>query len=123
MAMPISLPSKQIIVGALAILFAGIGVLANAADSAVVIASHEVRDFAEWKKNFDAGKDRRKQAGMTERYVLRDAEKPNAVIVVLEARDVETAKKFVADTRERVNKASATGTADIKIGTTSTSGK
>jgi hypothetical protein len=123
MAMPVSVRRKQIVAGASAILFAGVCALANAADSAVVIASHEVRDFAEWKKNFDAGKDRRKQAGMVERYVLRDAEKPNAVIVVLETRDVETAKKFVADTKERIKKASSTGTADIKIGTTSTSGK
>lgn len=88
-----------------------------AADDAIVFVSHEVADFAAWKKRFDAGKESRAKAGLTERYVMRDASKPNTVIVVLEA-SVENAKKFVADPgfQDRVKKASATGTADIRIG-------
>jgi hypothetical protein len=69
----------------------------RAADTAVIIVSHEVANFDEWKKRFDAGKDTRKKAGLTERYVMRDANKPNFVIVVLEADSVENAKKFVSD--------------------------
>ena len=102
--------------------FAG---MARAADTAVIIVSHEVADFGEWKKRFDAGKEVRKKAGLTERYVLRDANKPSAVIVVLEAESVENAKKFASDSgfRERLKKASSTGTADIQIGTTAEKGR
>jgi hypothetical protein len=35
-----------------------------------------------WKKSFDAGKSNREKAGLNERYVMRDVEKPNFVIVV-----------------------------------------
>jgi hypothetical protein len=97
----------------------------GATDTAVIIVSHEVADFGEWKKRFDAGKETRKKAGLTERYVMRDASKPNFVIVVLEAGSVENAKKFVSDPgfKERIQKASTSGTADIRIGTTNPTGK
>jgi hypothetical protein len=43
----------------------------------------EVRAFVSaWKKSFDAGKSNREKAGLNERYVMRDVEKPNFVIVV-----------------------------------------
>ncbi|MFN2646603.1 MAG: hypothetical protein ABR570_16575, partial [Burkholderiales bacterium] len=59
--------------------------IARAADAAIAIVSHEVADFSAWKKSFDSGKEPRKKAGVTaERYVMRDADKPNHVIVVLE---------------------------------------
>jgi len=101
------------------------GSAAYAADAVLVIVSHEVADFAQWKKNFDAGRANREKAGLKERYVMRDAAKPSAVIVVLETSSVEAAKKFAADPafNERVKKASSTGNADIKIGTTNPSGK
>ena len=90
--------------------------IAGAGD-AVIIVSHEVADFAAWKKGFDAGKANRDKARLTERYVMRDLDKPNFVIVVLEA-DREDARRYVNDPafRERVKKASASGTADIRIG-------
>ena len=90
--------------------------IAGAGD-AVIIVSHEVADFAAWKKGFDAGKANRDKARLTERYVMRDLDKPNFVIVVLEA-DREDARRFVNDPafRERLKKASVSGTADIRIG-------
>ena len=47
---------------------------------------------------------------------MRDADKPNVVIVVFEA-SLENAKKFVSDPefRERVKKASSSGSAEIKL--------
>ena len=99
--------------------------VAHAADTVLIIVSHEVADFGEWKKRFDAGKANREKAGLKERYVLRDASKPSAVIAVLEARSVEDAKKFASDPAfsDRIKKASSTGSADIKIGTTNPTGK
>jgi len=110
---------------AIAIWLNALGSVAHAADTVLIIVSHEVADFGDWKKRFDAGKENREKAGLKERYVLRDASKPSAVIAVLEARSVEDAKKFAADPafNDRVRKASSTGSADIKIGTTNPTGK
>jgi opacity protein-like surface antigen len=115
---------KQFVMTVLGAVLIGFCAMASAADTAVVIVSHEVANFSEWKKRFDAGKANREKAGLKERYVMRDVDKPNFVIVVLEG-SLENAKKFVADPvfKDRVKKASATGTAEIKVGTTNTAGK
>lgn len=116
---------RCVVATAMAIGLTASGSAANAADTVLVIVSHEVADFGQWKNNFDAGRANREKAGLKERYVMRDAGKPSAVIVVLETSSVETAKKFAADPafNERVKKASSTGGADIKIGTTNPAGK
>jgi hypothetical protein len=116
---------KQFLITAITTIVVGFGAVANAADTVLIFVSHEVVDYGEWKKRFDAGKSNREKAGLKERYVMRDANKPNAVIVVLEASSVENAKKFAADPafNERLKKASTTGSADIKIGTTNPAGK
>jgi hypothetical protein len=115
---------KQFFITATGAVLIGFSALAGAADTAVVIVSHEVADFSAWKKRFDAGKSNREKAGLKERYVMRDVDKPNFVIVVLEG-TLENAKKFVSDPgfKERVKKASASGTAEIKVGTTNTAAK
>jgi hypothetical protein len=109
---------------AMGALLIGFCAVASAADTAVVIVSHEVADFSEWKKRFDAGKANREKAGLRERYVMRDVDKPNFVIVVLEG-SLENAKKFVSDPafKDRVKKASASGTAEIKVGSINTAAK
>lgn|SRR5688572_13403467 len=115
---------KQFVIAAMGTVLIGFWAAASAADTAVVIVSHEVADFSDWKKRFDAGKGNREKAGLKERYVMRDVDKPNFVIVVLEG-SLENAKKFVSDPafKERIKKASVSGTAEIKIGTTNTAGK
>jgi hypothetical protein len=116
---------KQLAIAAISICLTAFTAMATAADSAVIIISHEVADFGAWKKAFDAGKGNREKAGLTERYVMRDANKPNFVIVVFESPSVDHAKKFVSDPafRARIKKASVSGTADIKVGTTGPAGK
>jgi hypothetical protein len=116
---------KQLVITAISICLIGFGPAASAADPAVIIISHEVADFSAWKKAFDAGKANRAKAGLTERYVMRDANKPNFVIVVFESASVDDAKKFVSDPAflARIKKASVSGTAEIKVGTTGAAGK
>ena len=114
-------PLKRFVVALFGTSLIGFAALTKAADPVVIIISHPVEDFAEWKKRFDGGKANREKAGLRERYVMRDAEKPNNVIVVFETSSVENAKKFVSDPgfKERIKKASTTGSAEIRIGTTS----
>ena len=81
---------------------------------------------SEWNgKGAHAGKGNREKVGLTERYVMRDANKPNSVIVVFEAASLDHAKKFVSDPAflARIKKASVSGMPDIKIGTTGSAGK
>jgi hypothetical protein len=73
---------KQFVITAIGIVLIGCWAVASAADTVVIIISHEVSDFSAWKKRFDAGKGNREKAGLTERYVMRDVDKPNFVIVV-----------------------------------------
>lgn len=107
---------KAVLATLVATVLMALGPAAVAADPAIVIISHPVADFAAWKKRFDAGKEMRDKAGLTQRYVMRDADKPNVVIVIFEA-SLENAKKFVSDPgfRERVKKASSSGSAEIKL--------
>lgn len=116
---------KQLVITAMSIFLIGFAAAASAADTAVIIISHEVADYGAWRKAFDAGKGNREKVGLTERYVMRDANKPNFVIVVFESASVENAKKFVSDPAflARIKKASVSGTAEIKIGTTGPVGK
>jgi hypothetical protein len=111
---------KKFVMAAAATVLIGLSPFATAADTVVVIVSHEVTDFAAWKKGFDAGKGNRDKAGITERYVVRNADKPNFVTIVLESGSLENAKKFVSALEERMKKGGGViiGAPDIKIGTT-----
>jgi hypothetical protein len=106
---------------ATAAIIVGLSAVASAADTVVVITSHEVADFAAWKKGFDAGKANRDKAGMKERYIIRDAEKPNLVTIVLESESLENARQFVSAVNERIKKnANIISVPDVRIGTTGT---
>ena len=116
---------KQLVITAMSICLIGFAAAANAADTTLIIVSHEVADFNAFKKAFEAGKGNREKVGLTDRYLMRDANKPNVVIVVLESASVEGAKKYVSDPGflARIKKASVSGTAEIKIGTTGAAGR
>jgi hypothetical protein len=109
---------KQSLRAAIAITFLMLCATATAADTVIVIASHEVSDFTAWKKGFDAGKSNRDKAGFTERYIVRDSAKPNFVTVVLAGESLESAKKFVSDAKDRMKKNKIiVGEPDVRIGT------
>jgi hypothetical protein len=57
---------------------------------------HRVKDYAAWKLGYDAHEPARAQAGLTEKYLLRSADDPNEVVILLEAKDLERAKAFAS---------------------------
>jgi hypothetical protein len=65
----------------------------------VLEISHTVKDFATWKKAFDADEPNRKASGLELIVLGRSAENPNTVCIVLHASDVAKAKTFVANPR------------------------
>ena len=72
-----------------------------------LIVRAKVRDFAEWKSEYDAHFPKREEAGLTEKYLLRGADDPHEVILVFEAADLNRAKAFSEspDLREAMQKA------------------
>ena len=94
------------------------GGLARAGD-AIVIITHEVKDFAAWKTAYDGDKVNRDKAGLVERALMRAADKPNLVTVVFEAKDQASAKAFTSNPalKEVMIKAGVLPPPAITIGT------
>lgn len=80
-----------------------------------MIARHSVQDFSEWKTSYDAHNSIRATAGLTQRYLLQDADDANMVTMIFEAEDLKRAQEFSQsdDLREAMQKAGVTGKPDI----------
>lgn len=55
-----------------------------------VIVQHEVKDFAPWKKVFDADEPNRSKAGVKTTGLYTSVKNPNDVTVIMEAPNAET---------------------------------
>ena len=99
-------------------LLCGVSNLTQAGDS-VLIITHEVVDFATWKGFYDSDKPNRDKAGLVERFLVRDADKPNVVTIVLEAPNAGAARAFTANPalKEVMIKAGVMPPPQIAIGT------
>lgn len=80
-----------------------------------VLVRHKVRDFSEWKRGYDAHLPKRIESGLSEKLVLRGAQDANEVFVLLEAKDLDRAKRFAdsADLRETMQKAGVLDKPDV----------
>jgi hypothetical protein len=57
---------------------------------------HECKDYAAWRKVFDADKPNRAAAGLTDIHVLREHDNPNLIALMFGVSDVGRAKAFIA---------------------------
>lgn len=82
-----------------------------------VILSHEVKDFAEWKKGFEAGESMRAQAGIKTTGVYASVENPNHVTITTEFPNVEVVQEFLGNTQLQADmqQAGVIGKPEIKI--------
>ena len=80
-----------------------------------LLVRHRVRDFAQWKRGYDAHLPKRIEAGLTEKYLLRGAHDLNEVILLFEAQDVNRAKAFAesADLRDTMQKVGVVDKPDL----------
>ena len=71
-----------------------------------VLVRHRVTEFAEWKRVFDLHEAKRAEAGLSVVHVLRSADDPHLVVLMLKASDVSRAKAFAAslDVKEAMQK-------------------
>jgi hypothetical protein len=61
-----------------------------------ILVRHKVRDFNTWKAAFDADRPMRTETGLTETKLLRGAEDPNEIILLMEVKDLNRAKAMMA---------------------------
>lgn len=80
-----------------------------------MLVRHKVRDFMEWKRGYDTHHPKRKEAGLTEKYLLRGINDSNEVIILFEAGDLNQARAFAesADLRETMEKFGVVDKPDI----------
>lgn len=80
-----------------------------------LLIRHRVRDFAEWKRAYDAHLPKRAEAGLTEKHLLRGATDAKEVVLLLEAKDLSRARAFIesADLRAAMQKAGVLDEPDL----------
>ena len=81
------------------------------------ILSHEVKNYADWKKGFDADEANRSSMGVKITGVFQSVENPNHVTVISQVPSVEAIKGFLAnpELKATMEKAGVIGMPEIKI--------
>jgi hypothetical protein len=82
-----------------------------------LLVRHKLRNFEEWKRVYDGHEAARRKAGLTEKYLFRDAEDPTEVTLLFEASDDSKARAFATsdDLREAMKNAGVLGKPDIHL--------
>lgn len=82
-----------------------------------VILTHEVKEFASWKKAFDEGEPLRTQAGVKISAVYTAVDNPNQVTVITEFPSAEAVKGFVSSPALKADmaKGGVVGTPNIMV--------
>lgn len=80
-----------------------------------ILVRHKVRDYAVWKRAYDAHLPKRIEAGLTEMNLFRSDGDPNEIVILFEAKDLIRAKKFTEspDLQEIMKKSGVIDNPDI----------
>lgn len=80
-----------------------------------MLVRHKVRDFNEWKIGYDGHRPKREAAGLTEVQLLRNAQDPNEIVALFEARDLDDARAFATseELKETMQKVGVVDKPDI----------
>lgn len=75
--------------------------------SSYLSISHEVENYSSWKKGFDEHQVVRKEAGIRDIFVKREADKENSITAFFEILDLDKAKSFLfsPELKEAMSKA------------------
>jgi len=82
-----------------------------------MLVRHKVQDYDVWKPFYDADLPRRNEAGLSEVYLLRDAEEPNDIFILFAAQDIAVAKDFAESDslREVMERAGVVSKAEVYL--------
>ena len=80
-----------------------------------MLIQHTVKDYAVWKKVFDAGLDLRKSNGELSAQVYRDASDPFKITTINKWNSVDNAQKFAhsPELKAAMDKAGVVGTPSV----------
>jgi hypothetical protein len=80
-----------------------------------LLVRHKVRDFATWKPQFEAHETARQGLGIRQKLLLRNADDPQELVVLMEADDLAKARQFSQspDLREVMEKAGVIDRPDV----------
>ena len=80
-----------------------------------ILVRHKVRDYAHWKPFFDADDAKRQQAGLRVQSVMRNADDPQELVILMEVDDLGKAREFSQSPglREIMEKAGVVDKPDI----------
>jgi hypothetical protein len=80
-----------------------------------VLVRAKVRNFEAWKKAYDAHLSVRKEFGLDEDRLLRNADNPNDVVLIFKASSHDRAKAFLSDPGviEAIQKSGTVGLPDV----------
>ena len=80
-----------------------------------ILVHHQVEDYARWKPLFDQNGAARKAHGSKGSRVLRSAENPNDLVLVMEWDSLENARKFAEspELREVMGRAGVIGRPEV----------
>jgi hypothetical protein len=82
-----------------------------------VVVTHEVKDYAAWRKGFDAHESGRTKAGFKVSGVYADVKNSNVVTIIGEFPGTASAEAFFSspDLKETMVKAGVVGKPDVKV--------
>jgi heme-degrading monooxygenase HmoA len=80
-----------------------------------ILIRHKVADYQRWKPAFDAHGATRKAGGSKGARLLRSAEDPNEIVILLEWESLEKAREFAQsdDLRKTMQRAGVVGKPDV----------
>jgi hypothetical protein len=84
---------------------------------AFLLVRHKVRDYAKWKRGYDAHASARRKAGVRQKALLRNARNPREVFVLLQAGSLKAAKAFASSSglRKRMKEAGVVGKPEMSL--------
>ena len=82
-----------------------------------LLIRHKVRDFAKWKRGYDAHSSVRRKAGLREKALLRSVRNPREVFILFQAGNLRKAKGFASSPglRKAMKAAGVVGKPDLHI--------
>jgi hypothetical protein len=84
---------------------------------AYLLVRHKVRDFAKWKRAYDAHQSVRRKTGLRQKALLRSVRNPKDVVLLFQAGDLKKAKAFASSRQLRkvMKEAGVVGKPEISI--------
>jgi hypothetical protein len=82
-----------------------------------VIITHEIKNYSDWKKVYDADEVNRSKFGLKVTGLYRSVDNPNMITIVGDALSVEAVKQFMAnpELKAAMEKGGVLGMPDVKL--------